>query len=270
MLSDICTSLQCKHWWLFRTKESFWGQFLRATYCRVSHPAARKWNNRQSLVWKYMLKNRSMMEKNIRWKINSGNCSFWWDDWLGVGALGNLINGISSQNNTKGHHFLLEGKWNEFKLTQQVPLRLGIQILRMDIQFRAGVKDEAIWTPREDGNFSCSSTWEICRTKKQKSKISTHIWHKHIPFEISFLMWRALRFKLPTNDKIISFGVEPTKCCCCIRHGWDAINHIFSAGSFATHIWKFFSWLFGVDYQYTSLKNHLLKWWSLTPRNEVL
>ncbi|XP_015158216.1 uncharacterized protein [Solanum tuberosum] len=117
MLSDICTSLQFKHWWLFKTKESHWEQFLRAKYCRVSHPAARKWDNTQ-----YMLKNRSMMEKNIRWKINSGNCSFWWDDWLGVGALGNLINGISSQNNTKVHHFLLEGKLNEFKLRQQVPL----------------------------------------------------------------------------------------------------------------------------------------------------
>ncbi|KAH0655606.1 hypothetical protein KY285_030488 [Solanum tuberosum] len=81
-------------------------------------------------------------------------------------------------------------------------------------------------------------------------------------------MWRALRFKLPTNDKIISFGVEPVKCCCCIRQGSDDINHIFSAGYFATHIWKYFSGLFGVDYQYTPLKNHLLKWWSLTPRNE--
>ncbi|WMV13642.1 hypothetical protein MTR67_007027 [Solanum verrucosum] len=107
-LTDICTSLQCKHWWLLRTTDSLWGQYLKAKYCRVSHPTARKWDTRQSLVWRYMLKNRSMMENNIRWNINSGNCSFWWDDWLGVGALGNLTNGISSQNNTKVLHFLVE------------------------------------------------------------------------------------------------------------------------------------------------------------------
>ncbi|KAK4717860.1 hypothetical protein R3W88_016198 [Solanum pinnatisectum] len=216
-----------------------------------------------------MLKNRSMMEKNIRWKINSGNCSFWWDDWLGVGALGNLTSGISSQNNTKVHHFLTEGKWNEVKLRQHVPPRVVHQILRVDIQIQEGVKDEAIWKHRDDGNFTCSSALEIYRKKKEKLKINTHSWHKHIPFKISFLMWRAIRFKLPTNDKIINFGMEPAKCSCYIRQGWDDINHIFIEGYFATQIWKFFSGLFGVEYQYTTLKNHLLKWWSLNPRNEV-
>jgi len=97
------------------------------------------------------------MENNIRWKINSGNCSFWWDDWLGVGALGNLTNGISSQNNTKVLHFLVEGRWNEFKLRQQVPARFIQQILNINIQLQEGVKDEAIWKPAEDGKFSCSS-----------------------------------------------------------------------------------------------------------------
>lgn len=41
----------------------------------------------------------------------------------------------------------------------------------------------------------------------------------------SFLVWRALRGKLPTNDKLTSFGVEPARCICwcfrCIKKGWD-------------------------------------------------
>ncbi|WMV30196.1 hypothetical protein MTR67_023581 [Solanum verrucosum] len=32
-LNDVCTSLQIKQWWNFRTKQSLWGQFLKAKYC---------------------------------------------------------------------------------------------------------------------------------------------------------------------------------------------------------------------------------------------
>lgn len=82
-------------------------------------------------------------------------------------------------------------------------------------------------------------------------------------------MWRVLRLKLPTNDRIIKFGVDLAKCSCCIRQGWDDIDHIFSAGHFANYIWKYFLGLFGVTYKYTPTKNLLLKWWSIPHRNEA-
>ncbi|KAG5576181.1 hypothetical protein H5410_056315 [Solanum commersonii] len=38
-LTDICTSLQYKQWWTFRSKRYLWGKFLRAKYCQRSNPS---------------------------------------------------------------------------------------------------------------------------------------------------------------------------------------------------------------------------------------
>ncbi|XP_049386507.1 uncharacterized protein LOC125850697 [Solanum stenotomum] len=61
-LEDICTSLQFKQWWIFRIKQTLWGQFLRAKYCQRAHPVAKKLDTGQSLVWNFMMKNKGIAE----------------------------------------------------------------------------------------------------------------------------------------------------------------------------------------------------------------
>ncbi|XP_015161207.1 uncharacterized protein [Solanum tuberosum] len=250
-LTDICTSLQYKQWWTFRSKDSLWSQFLKAKYCQRTHPVAEKVDTGQSLMWKYMTRNKIIVEDYIGWKINSGSCSFWWDDWLGRGALDNCTTSVSSLNNATIAHFLVNGKWNERKLRQQ------------------GVKDTAVWKHTESGNFSCTSAWEICRKKRTLQSLILKFWPKHVPFKMSFLLWRAIRHKLPTNEKLTSFGMEPEKCYYCIQQGWDEVNHIFIQGHFAAHIWKFFAGSMGINFQKTSLSNYLLCWSAITVKNEA-
>ncbi|WMV30207.1 hypothetical protein MTR67_023592 [Solanum verrucosum] len=137
-LSDICTSLQYKQWWNFRSKVSLWSQFLKAKYCQRAHPVAKK-----------------------------------------------------------------------------------------------GVKDIAVWRLTEAGEFTCKSAWEMCNKKKATAVLNSQIWHTHIPFKMSFLLWRAIRYKLPTNESLANFGVEPVKCYCCLQQGWDDVEHIFLQGHFA-------------------------------------
>ncbi|KAG5570445.1 hypothetical protein H5410_060211 [Solanum commersonii] len=50
-LTDICTALQFKQWWVFRSKSSLWGNFLKAKYCHQrENPVAKKLHTGQSLV----------------------------------------------------------------------------------------------------------------------------------------------------------------------------------------------------------------------------
>jgi len=214
-LSDICTSLQYKQWWNFRSKVSLWSQFLKAKYCPRAHPVAKKVDRGDSLMWKYMMKIKLQVEENIGWKIQSGSCSFWWDDWLGKRALATYNTSISSLNNATIAHFLVNGKWNERKLRQLVPPLLIPSILNTNFQFVQGVKDIAVWRLTEAGEFTCKSAWEMCRKKKATAVLNSQIWHRYIPFKMSFLLWRAIRYKLPTNESLANFGVEPVKCYCC-------------------------------------------------------
>ncbi|KAH0700920.1 hypothetical protein KY284_015135 [Solanum tuberosum] len=266
-LSDICTSLQYKQWWNFRSKVSLWSQFLKAKYCQRAHPVAKKVDRGDSLMWKYMMKNKLHVEENIGWKIQSGSCSFWWDDWLGKGALATYNTSISSLNNATIAHFLVNGKWNERKLRQQVPPLLIPSILNTNFQFVQGVKDIAVWRLTKAGEFTCKSAWEMCRKKKATAVLNSQIWHRHIPFKMSFLLWRAIRYKLPTNESLANFGVEPVKCYCCFQQGWDDVEHIFLQGHFAGHIWKFFAGSMGLQLQQHSLHNQLLCWSGVTRKN---
>jgi len=77
---------------------------------------------------------------------------------------------------------------------------------------------------------------------------------------MSFLLWRAIRHKFPTNETLANFGVEPVKCYCCIQQGWDEVDHIFIQGHFAGHIWKFFAGSLGLNFQQISLTNQLMCW----------
>nr|XP_010315780.1 uncharacterized protein LOC104644285 [Solanum lycopersicum] len=94
------------------------------------------------------------------------------------------------------------------------------------------------------------------------------LWHKNISFKSSFLLWRALRGKLPTNDKITNFGVEPSTCVCCFdRSGMDSIEHIFSTGKFAAAVWSSFAATAGMLSDCSSLQALIQQWWAVRPRN---
>ena len=48
--------------------------------------------------------------------------------------------------------------------------------------------------------------------KRAKNHLNSLLSHKNIPFISSFLLWRDLRCKIPTNDKLTNFGIEPSTC----------------------------------------------------------
>ena len=120
-LEDICIAFQYKHWWEFRTKTSLWSKFLKAKYCKRANFVAKKYDTGDSLVWRYFTRNRQAVESHIRWHINSGSCSFWWDNWLGDDALANLCINVSTLNNKPVSDFLNNGIWNERQVRQHVP-----------------------------------------------------------------------------------------------------------------------------------------------------
>lgn len=41
-----------------------------------------------------------------------------------------------------------------------------------------------------------------------KTKLNNYPWNKNIPFKCSFLLWRAFRGNMPTNEKLIKFGYD--------------------------------------------------------------
>ncbi|KAK4709693.1 hypothetical protein R3W88_004206 [Solanum pinnatisectum] len=152
---------------------------------------------------------------------------------------------------------------------QQAPHNMVASILSAHFHYQQGVVDQAMWKLNTNGNFTCSSAWSELRVKRCRSLFYAFIWHKNIPFKCSFLLWRALKGKLPTNEKIITFGNDPATCYCWDRPGWDTIDHTFKTGHFVAHIWRFFAMHAGINYEHTTLTNLIMRWWSTKYNNEA-
>ncbi|KAK6780041.1 hypothetical protein RDI58_022225 [Solanum bulbocastanum] len=269
LMKDVCKAFQFKQWWVFRTRQTLWGEFLKAKYCKRSNPISKKWDTGDSQAWRLMMRNKQTVENHILWKIRNGSSSFWWDNWLGVGPLAHFTTNSNRFNNDKVIDFMEEGQWNTRKVIQLGPQEQIQNILSLQVHLQQGQQDLAVWTLTSNGKFSVSSAWNNIRETREKTKINTYTWHKSIPFKCSFLLWRAIRGKLPTNEKLVRFGVEPNRCYCCYSPDFDTIEHTFNSGHFARKIWKYFAASLGIQSDPLPLRNTIMRWWNTNHNNEA-
>lgn len=93
-------------------------------------------------------------------------------------------------------------------------------------------EDDPVWTISTSGNFSVASAWNSLRQRKDFAPFDSKLWHKAIPFKMSFLSWRAIHGRLSTDDRVTRFGYNlPSKCNCCppqnMSPGVENCEHLF-------------------------------------------
>ncbi|KAG5599776.1 hypothetical protein H5410_031146 [Solanum commersonii] len=115
-----------------------------------------RWNSESGefQTWKNLMTNKQMEEDNILWKINSGNSSSWWDNWLGIGSLSTHRTLPSRPNNATIYHFLYH----------------------------------PYWKATTSGIFSCSSSWVVVRVTNHTTLIDRRTWQMHVPLKFSFTL----------------------------------------------------------------------------------
>lgn len=139
------------------------------------------------------------IEPYILWKVNEGNISFSWDNWAGIGPLGSYIQRDKKPGNMKLMKCIRDNIWDEDALSRLVPLNLLDHIRKIPIGDRL-LRDIPIWIPTSTSVFSCSSAFNCLRMKKEILPLWKDIWKGHIPFKMSFILWRAVKGKLPVDE----------------------------------------------------------------------
>nr|XP_016485712.1 PREDICTED: uncharacterized mitochondrial protein AtMg00310-like [Nicotiana tabacum] len=155
-MENIIDTLSNKRWLRFRTQPSLLANFLKNKYCKRAHPPNKKLNPTDSHIWRNMLKIREKAEKNIRWEIQKGNCSFWWDNWIGKDALANILQGSGRSSKVHVKYFMNNGEWNIDKLNDVLPTHLIDNIAHLEIG-DPNKDDFPVWTTSNDGRFSSNS-----------------------------------------------------------------------------------------------------------------
>ncbi|XP_060216835.1 uncharacterized protein LOC132644267 [Lycium barbarum] len=190
-----------------------------------------------------------------------GDISLWWDNWTGQVALALMVETGGANLKLLVKDAKIDGEW-AFPELQQLPEYI-IELIN-SIEFGdLDIPDLAIWMSSVSGKFSTKSAWNLLRQSRNNMNIFAKLWHKFLPFKISFQIWRALKRKLPFDDILLRFNISlVSRCHCCFVPQRETLLHTFVNGDCATKVWKFFGAPLGIIWEDVSIIAMLLKWWS--------
>ncbi|XP_027152155.1 uncharacterized protein LOC113758673 [Coffea eugenioides] len=265
-IQDVYKAFSFKLWWNFRKGLSLWAIFMKAKYCKLLHPCQVQLRPMDSALWRRMVNVSRLVELSMLWIAKYGACHFWYDNWLGDGAL--FLRATVDTNLTFGN-FIINGHWDVNLLYQKLPKEMVPSILDHPIPEEGG-EAEVIWMTTTSRKFSLNSAFQDIRRARNKSLVFERIWHPRVPLKFSFFMLRLLLGRLPIPDRLCKLGFHlPSKCFCCHSASQESIEHLFSNGRIASEVWNYFGGVCGMDFPGPSLRPRIVSWWLSSHDSEI-
>ncbi|XP_071939975.1 uncharacterized protein [Coffea arabica] len=249
-LEDVYTAFSCRLWWSFRIGTSVGAAFLRAKYCRGTDPCQAQLTLTALPVWRRMVNVSRQVEISMLWLVNDGSCHFWYDNWLGSGALflrATVILHLSFHSSIKN------GIWDVSPLSHLLPSEIVSSILHHPVP-AGGSADEVIWMPTQSRKFTLASAFRDVWQARNTSVALSKVWHPRIPLKVSFFMLRLLMGRVPLPDMLRHLGFHlPSKCPCCPGASEESLEHVFSRDLITLDVWNYFGGWCGVRSSGSSL-----------------
>lgn len=174
---------------------------------------------------------------------NGSDNSFWFDQWLDMGQLSELLGdrgiidlGISRESTV------------EEAFSRQLPRRrprsdilqeVEKQIVIYKDKRREDMQDTDLWR-RKSGfknRFSNHETWLLSRQERAEVDWAKGVWFTHSTPKFSFVTWLAMLNRLSTLDRVATWnrGIDTT--CVLCKTAAEKRDHLFFQCSYSTMIW---------------------------------
>lgn len=96
---------------------------------------------------------------------------------------------------------LIGGDWLYDNLHIEITVSTKHVVENQVVTLTPSIPDRAVWTISDNGCFSVASAWDFLRNKMNHSVCDMKIWHKLLPFKMSFLTLRAVHDRLLTDER---------------------------------------------------------------------
>lgn len=151
-----------------------------------------------------------------------------------------------------------------------LPPHVVDKINNLQIRLNPATPDDPKWIADNNGTFSVASAWQLFRKKKQKSWVNIMNWQNGVPFKMNFIVWRALRDKIPTDTRVtrLGYSISP-RYCCCGSPSVETVDHLFCNGLFAKELWKILCGPMGIAFSDIPYRQLMVNWWRCKVRNPV-
>lgn len=100
--------------------------------------------------------------------------------------------------------------------------------------------DSFLWDIEETSNkvYSSSKTWEVLIPRQEEKEWTKLVWFKGAVPKYAFNMWLVHKNRLPTWERLASWGLNVSSDCCLCSRSVESRDHLFLTCNFATDIWN--------------------------------
>lgn len=197
-----------------------------------------------------MLELKPHLSTFLKCELKNGNVTaFWWDSWTSLGPLIDFVGPSGPRMlrlplNAKVAYATRGGNWSLPSARSDAAQTLQILLTTMPVPRRDDGPDVFLWRS-PSGNYSKSfssrGTWDQIRVVSPMVQWSKIVWFKEAIPRASFILWLAIRQRLPTRDKLFSCGMDvPVVCPLCLVDQ-ESHEHLFLACPFSEALWQAFA-----------------------------
>ncbi|PNX61701.1 ribonuclease H, partial [Trifolium pratense] len=197
---------------------------------------------------------------NSIWLIGDGTrICYWTDNWLGVTLVDALDIPVTLRLNlvAKVSNTIHEGSWTIPPLFEQYGTWLVDEILSINLPLTPR-EDCFVWKHSKNGILTSREAHEHLNPPGPALPWASTIWRNFIPPSHSFVAWRLMLRKMPTDENLRARGCVIVSMYPLCRRYNDSSEHLFFQCSFALTIWNWVNSIFQTQLDHSSLEGLLL------------
>ncbi|VYS58453.1 unnamed protein product [Arabidopsis thaliana] len=232
--------------WRMLSSTSLWVQWLRLYLLRKGSFWSISGNTTLgSWMWKKILKHRALASGFVKHDIHNGsNTSFWFDNWSKIGRLIDVTGhrGCIDMGITL-HASVAEAVVNHRPRRHRHDTLLRIEDVIAEVRHQGLTSGED--TVRWKGNgdifkpcFNTKETWAATREPKLKVNWYKGVWFSHATPKYSVLAWIAIKNRLTTGDRMLSWNAGADSSCVLCHHLVETRDHLFFTCPYSAEVWS--------------------------------
>uniref|UniRef100_A0A5B7BDA2 Reverse transcriptase zinc-binding domain-containing protein n=1 Tax=Davidia involucrata TaxID=16924 RepID=A0A5B7BDA2_DAVIN len=228
-----------KHLWnlIQPHSKSPWVQWVKINLLKRKHLWEIKRPPECSWIWGKLLKLRDRFKTLVQHIVGNGmSTSLWFDQWLPEGSIWDRMGERVIYDSGLPREATVSSIIQSSKWCWPIANSPHLMDLKENMPANpcANNPDQVRWLPSSSGVFTICSAWNCIRTRNQK----TNWWRfpNSIP-TCSFVLWMAIREKLNTQDRILSYGGIPSMSCVFCAQPVESHDHLFFQCIFTKELW---------------------------------
>ncbi|XP_022562348.2 uncharacterized protein LOC106421438 [Brassica napus] len=194
-----------------------------------------------------MLELRQQLQLYLRCNVGDGRTAlFWYDYWTDLGPLYTLFGNSGPTSlriplNANVSEAVCDGHWRLPAARSENAETLQVVLSTMSVPCDANGSDVYLSRINSGGfgaSFSSNVTWERLRNPNPRVHWHPVVWFKEEIPRCSFITWTVFLNRLPTRDRLISWGLTLPPGCVLCSDADESHSHLFFECSFAAVVWN--------------------------------